>query len=102
MLTPLFDDQPDALQDRGYKLGVFLRKYSTDTRPFIPFHVDSNRWTGNVAINSDADYEGGNLLAVSGGKISTVERKVQTAFALNVAIFALSPLIFLFVSFYPL
>jgi len=57
------------------RVGVFLRKYTTDTRPFILFHVDSNSCTGNVALNADADYEGGNLLTVTGGKVQVAQRK---------------------------
>ena len=35
----------------GYRrVGVFARKYTTDTRPFVPFHVDSNTWTGIIYI----------------------------------------------------
>jgi len=57
-------------EDHGYKrVGVFLRKYTCDTRPFIPFHLDSNSCTGNVALNGDSDYEGGSLLVVEGGKV---------------------------------
>jgi len=59
----------------GLKMGVFLRKYSVDTRPFIPFHVDTNSWTGNVAINADSEYEGGNLLVVTDGKVRAARRE---------------------------
>lgn len=62
-------------EDTHLKLGIFLRKYTTDTRPFIPFHVDSNAWTGNIAINADTEYEGGNLIVASSGELKVVERK---------------------------
>jgi hypothetical protein len=65
--------------DYGYKrVGIFLRKYTTDTRPLIPFHVDTNYCTGNVAINADDDYVGGNLLVCTGGKVSKAERRFYT------------------------
>ncbi|KAJ1475119.1 hypothetical protein T484DRAFT_1829678 [Baffinella frigidus] len=60
---------------RYKRVGVFLRKYTRDTRPFIPFHLDSNSCTGNVALNGDLDYEGGSLLVVEGGEIKAAERR---------------------------
>jgi hypothetical protein len=40
------EDGKDA-EEHGYKrIGVFIREYTKDTRPFIPFHTDLNTWTG--------------------------------------------------------
>ena len=43
---------------------MFVRRYSPDTRPFIPFHCDSARVTVNVSLNNDSEFEGGELLAL--------------------------------------
>lgn len=73
--------------DHGYKrVGIFLRKYTTDTRPLIPFHVDTNYCTGNVAINADDDYEGGNLLVCTGGKVSKARRGYRPSHPLETCI----------------
>ena len=56
---------------------MFVRRYSADTRPFIPFHCDSARVTVNVALNDDRDFEGGELLALYGQRIRDI--KARTA-----------------------
>ena len=53
---------------------IFVRRYSGETRPWIPFHADSADVTVNVALCADADFDGGRLVAVANGKVATIER----------------------------
>ena len=43
---------------------IFVRRYTPDTRPWNPFHVDSARVTLNVALSDEASCDGGELLAL--------------------------------------
>ena len=51
---------------------MFVRRYSTTTRPWIPFHCDSAAVTVNVALSGDGGMEGGRLLAVYAGAVREV------------------------------
>ena len=55
-------------------LEIFVRRYSPDTRPWIPFHLDRARWTLNVALDDDATFAGGRLLAISDRRVRALER----------------------------
>ena len=52
----------------------FVRRYSTDSRPWIPFHTDAYEVTVNVALCEDDSHTGGQLLGVHGGKIQAIHR----------------------------
>ena len=52
----------------------FVRRYSTDTRPWNFFHQDKSRITVNVAVSADASHTGGRLLGVYGGHVHTILR----------------------------
>jgi hypothetical protein len=63
---------PSALEfDR---VGIFIRMYQTGMRPWMPFHRDDNQWTVNVALNSDYEFKGGQLMALHGEDLQIVER----------------------------
>lgn len=53
---------------------IFVRRYSIDTRPWIPFHPDAYEVTVNVALSSDAAHDGGRLLGVFDGRVQALER----------------------------
>jgi tetratricopeptide (TPR) repeat protein len=55
--------------------GCFIRRYTRGTRPWIPFHCDSASITVNVALNDDADFEGGTLLGVHDGAVAAIVRE---------------------------
>ena len=73
-----------AVRMGGLELGpgaVFVRRYSRDTRPWIPFHCDSATVTVNIALNSDVEdaaggaEEGGKLLVACEGAMRCVSRR---------------------------
>lgn len=53
----------DAWSTIGSPREIFVRRYSTDTRPWIPFHCDRSAVTVNVALGDDSAFSGGELLA---------------------------------------
>ena len=73
-----------AVRMGGVELGpgaVFVRRYSRDTRPWIPFHCDSATVTVNIALNSDVEdaaggaEEGGKLLVACEGAMRCLSRR---------------------------
>ena len=52
----------------------FVRRYSSGTRPWIPFHCDTVSVTLNVALNDDCEFCGGTLLALCGGEVRAIHR----------------------------
>lgn len=54
---------------------IFVRRYSSDTRPWINFHADAYSTTINIALDSSTTHEGGSLVAVADGKVRTIERR---------------------------
>jgi len=58
----------------GLTLQMYIRRYSTDTRPWLGFHTDRSAVTINVALAADAAHEGGRLHAILGGEHAIVER----------------------------
>jgi len=58
----------------GYRLEVFVRRYSRETRPWIQFHCDHARFTVNVALADDALHDGGRLLVAVGADLQRLER----------------------------
>jgi hypothetical protein len=63
-----------AVEAMGELRECFVRRYSTDTRPWIPFHTDAYEITVNVALSADNGHGGGRLLGAHGGKICALER----------------------------
>jgi hypothetical protein len=57
---------------------VLLRRYSAETRPWIPFHNDSARVTCNICLVDDA-VKGGKLVAVCGGEVLHLGRTAGDA-----------------------
>lgn len=53
---------------------AFVRRYSTDTRPYNPFHQDRYHLTINVALSSDSDHTGGSLIVVTDDRVKRIER----------------------------
>ena len=55
-------------------LEMFIRRYTADTRPWIPFHCDRAAVTVNVALADDSAHGGGRLVAVADQAIVPIER----------------------------
>ena len=69
------DEEACELEDLVYSLEeAFVRRYTSETRPFNPFHRDKYDITVNVALCADADHEGGRLLGVYNGRVHAVQR----------------------------
>jgi len=64
----------DGAPQRFERVGMFLRMYEPHTRPWMQFHVDANRYTVNVALNSDDEFEGGRLMGVFDHKVQRIGR----------------------------
>lgn len=63
-----------AIRDSFSRVGVFIRMYQRETRPWMPFHMDGSSYTVNVALNPDSDYMGGRLLALHKNAVCQIER----------------------------
>ena len=55
-------------------LEMFVRRYTADTRPWIPFHCDRAAVTVNVALSDDAAHGGGRLIAVVDEAVAPIDR----------------------------
>lgn len=55
---------------------TFVRRYTLDTRPWIPFHADAYAVTANVELSEggSASYAGGDLLGLFNGQVQRIER----------------------------
>lgn len=66
--------------DRLYRhVDAFIRVYAINMRQFIPFHHDTCDFTVNVALNDDAEYQGGDLLVLFDHKLRAVGRRKGAA-----------------------
>eukprot|EP01043_Picozoa_sp_COSAG02_P025673 COSAG02_NODE_1451_length_12556_cov_3.624258_2_plen_465_part_00 len=65
----------------GYKVDMFVRRYTRETRPWIPFHYDNCNITINVALSPDTGHEGGRLHAILGGRHRVISREEGEATA---------------------
>lgn len=54
---------------------MFVRRYSSDSRPWIAFHADNAAVTVNVALSDDAAVKGGKLVAVANDQVQTIIRR---------------------------
>jgi len=61
------------------RIGIFVRRYSQSTRPWMAFHTDGNAYTANVALSSSSDHTGGALLCLVGGSVCTCDRELGSA-----------------------
>ncbi|KAJ1453301.1 hypothetical protein M885DRAFT_619196 [Pelagophyceae sp. CCMP2097] len=61
------------------RVGCFVRRYTPDSRTHMPFHVDGNAFTANVALSSAEDHCGGDLIALFGGQCRSVARNLGAA-----------------------
>ena len=59
----------------GYKVDMFVRRYTRETRPWIPFHYDSSNLTINIALSPDSGHEGGRLHAIINGRHHAIARE---------------------------
>jgi hypothetical protein len=55
--------------------GMFVRRYSGSTRPWIAFHADNAAVTINVALTADAAHRGGRLVAIVNERLATMLRE---------------------------
>ena len=53
---------------------VFVRRYSSRTRPWFGFHHDRSSLTMNISLSNDDDHIGGRLLAIMDGQVRCCER----------------------------
>ncbi len=68
-----------AAPDEFVRVDYFVRRFTRDTRPWVPFHTDTAAVTVNVALADDAEHGGGRLLAVAEGRVQPIERRVGEA-----------------------
>ena len=59
----------------AYRIEIFIRRYSRETRPWIQFHCDRASFTVNVACAADASHTGGRLACVIGDELVQLERE---------------------------
>ena len=59
----------------GYVVDMFVRRYTRETRPWIPFHHDTSNVTLNVALSPDGAHEGGRLHAILEGRHRAISRQ---------------------------
>jgi hypothetical protein len=64
--VPVATAQAVEASNGGYLVDMFVRRYTRETRPWIPFHYDMSNITINVALSADDDVEGGRLHAIMG------------------------------------
>lgn len=65
---------PDLFDTSFTRVGVFVRRYTPETRCYFPFHCDGNAVTANVALSSLDEYDGGHLRCIVSGEIQTLVR----------------------------
>ena len=65
------DDDKDAAEEPSE---LFVRRYTPESRPWIPFHCDRARCTVNVSLGDDAAHVGGRLLALVDGAATEILR----------------------------
>ena len=61
------------------EVSIMVRVYSPETRPYIAFHSDTCDYTVNIALSDDAEFQGGELLALSEGRLQQVPRALGAA-----------------------
>ena len=61
------------------RVGIFIRMYKPQTRPWMPLHIDQNSFTVNIALNDDTDYHGGKLVALFENRVQQIHRLMGDA-----------------------
>jgi hypothetical protein len=59
------------------EVGYFIRSYTPFSRPFLGFHVDDCDATVNICLSHPHEHCGGDLLALSDGKLFSVHPRPQ-------------------------
>ena len=77
------DSPPEQAHDDhgGFRVDIFVRRYSRSTRPWIGFHQDVSNVTINLALSDDRDHEGGRLHAIIDGRHGIISREEGEATA---------------------
>jgi uncharacterized protein (TIGR02466 family) len=70
-------DRPAA--ELYQRIDIFARMYGPDMRPYIAFHADICSYTVNIALNEEASFQGGDLIALERGRLRRPTRTVGTA-----------------------
>ena len=67
---------PERIEEAhsGFRVDVFVRRYSRTTRPWIGFHQDVSNVTINLALSDDRCHEGGRLHAIIDGRHGVISR----------------------------
>lgn len=58
---------------------AFIRRYTRETRSHMPFHVDGNSFTANIALTPPEAHEGGDLVALAAGACHKMPRRLGEA-----------------------
>ena len=61
------------------EVSIMVRVYSPETRPYIAFHSDTCDYTINIALSDDGEFQGGELLALTEGRLQQVPRSIGAA-----------------------
>ena len=64
----------EELRRQKLRMEVFLRRYTAESRPWIPFHSDRAALTVNVALSDESAHKGGRLLAALGDRLAAISR----------------------------
>lgn len=59
----------------GFRVNLFVRRYTRESRPWIGFHQDISGVTLNVALSDDNSHGGGRLHALVGGRHIIITRE---------------------------
>ena len=66
-------DAPAGLSWNSYEeVSIMIRVYSPETRPYITFHSDTCDFTVNIALSNGTEFEGGDLISLSEGRLQKV------------------------------
>lgn len=70
---------PDGIFDEPGRLSAFVRCYSAQTRPRLPFHVDTARRSASLNLSPSSDYDGGDLLLLVDQQVRRATRRQGAA-----------------------
>ena len=74
------------------RIGIFVRRYTPDTRPFFPWHVDGNAFTANVHLSPPNAHRGGHLRLLRRFGVLTLDRHLgDVTLHTNAVCHAVSP-----------
>jgi hypothetical protein len=78
-LPTLLDDNYSADGPQLPEIGIFLRIYSPQTRPYIAFHHDICRYTCVVALNDKREFAGGHFVMLANDRLQCASWQEGTA-----------------------